>query len=220
MNKFKKLVAVLVSVVMACVFATGVFATDYVENLSAARAEVNGYLTSAGVYGMDGVVNSLNETQLRALRDNSVALRNALTQAKNALNGAKTEADVRTAVSTALSQVGGIFRDAGISLNIDVVASGSEVAVVPTASANGVSGTTQWKLATDGSVASASNPLTASSSAVIKATGDNSAMVIATIVLSVVGILGLAVRKESALALSANAASDALVLIGGRAALR
>lgn len=201
MNKFKKLVAVLVSVVMACVFATGVFATDYVENLSAARAEVNGYLTSAGVYGMDGVVNSLNETQLRILRDNSVALRNALTQAKNALNGAKTEADVRTAVSTALSQVGGIFSDAGISLNIDVVASGSEVAVVPTASANGVSGTTQWKLATDGSVASASNPLTASSSAVIKATGDNSAMVIATIVLSVVGVLGLAVRKESALAL-------------------
>lgn len=201
MNKFKKLVAVLVSVVMACVFATGVFATDYVENLSAARAEVNGYLTSAGVYGMDGVVNSLNETQLRALRDNSVALRNALAQAKNALNGAKTEADVRTAVSTALSQVGGIFRDAGISLNVDVVASGSEVAVVPTASANGVSGTTQWKFATDGSVASASNPLTASSSAVIKATGDNSAMVIATIVLSVVGILGLAVRKESALVL-------------------
>ena len=99
MNKFKKLVAVLVSVVMACVFATGVFATDYVENLSAARAEVNGYLTSAGVYGMDGFVNSLNETQLRALRDNSVALRNALTQAKNALNGAKTEADVRTAVA-------------------------------------------------------------------------------------------------------------------------
>ena len=201
MNKFKKLVAVLVSVVMACVFATGVFATDYVENLSAARAEVNGYLTSAGVYGMDGVVNSLNETQLRALRDNSVALRNALTQAKNALNGAKTEADVRTAVSTALSQVGCIFSDAGISLNIDVVASGSEVAVVPTASANGVSGTTQWKFATDGSVASASNPLTASSSAVIKATGDNSAIVSATIVLSVVGILGLAVRKESALAL-------------------
>lgn len=201
MNKFKKLVAVLVSVVMACVFATGVFATDYVENLSTARAEVNGYLTSAGVYGMDGVVNSLNETQLRALRDNSVALRNALTQAKNALNGAKTEADVRTAVSTALSQVGGIFSDAGISLNIDVVVSGSEVAVVPTASANGVSGTTQWKFATDGSVASASNPLTASSSAVIKATGDNSAMVIATIVLSVVGVLGLAVRKESALAL-------------------
>ena len=201
MNKFKKLVAVLVSVVMACVFATGVFATDYVDNLSAARAEVNGYLTSAGVYGMDGVVNSLNESQLRALRDNSVALRNALTQAKNALNGAKSESDVRTAVSTALSQVGGIFRDAGISLNIDVVASGSEVAVVPTASANGVSGTTQWKFATDGSVASASNPLTASSSAVIKATGDNSAMVIATIVLSVVGVLGLAVRKESALAL-------------------
>ena len=194
MNKFKKLVAVLVSVVMACVFATGVFATDYVDNLSAARAEVNGFLTQCGVHGMEGVVNGLNEVQLRALRDNSATLRSSL-------NNAKSETDVRTAVSTALSQVGGIFRDAGISLNIDVVVSGSEVAVVPTASANGVSGTTQWKLATDGSVDSASNPLTASSSAVIKATGDNSAMVIAAIVLSVVGVLGLAVRKESALAM-------------------
>lgn len=201
MNKFKKLVAVLVCVVMACVFATGVFATDYVDNLSAARAEVNGFLTQCGVHGMEGVVNGLNEVQLRALRDNSATLRSSLTQAVNALNNAKSETDVRTAVSTALSQVGGIFRDAGISLNIDVVVSGSEVAVVPTASANGVSGTTQWKLATDGSVASASNPLTASSSAVIKATGDNSAMVIAAIVLSVVGVLGLAVRKESALAM-------------------
>lgn len=150
---------------------------------------------------MEGVVNGLNEVQLRALRDNSATLRSSLTQAVNALNNAKSETDVRTAVSTALSQVGGIFSDAGISLNIDVVVSGSEVAVVPTASANGVSGTTQWKLATDGSVASASNPLTASSSAVIKATGDNSAMVIAAIVLSVVGVLGLAVRKESALAM-------------------
>lgn len=201
MNKFKKLVAVLVSVVMACVFATGVFATDYVTDLKAARAEINGYLSSVGVSGMDGVVNNLTEPQLRALRDNSAALRNSLSQAKNALNGAKTETDVRTAVSTALSQVGGIFRDAGISLNIDVVATGSEVAVIPTASANGVSGTTQWKFATNGSVASASNPLTASSSAVIKATGDNSAVVIATIVLAVAGVLGMAVRKERALAL-------------------
>ena len=75
MNKFKKLVAMLVSVVMACVFATGVFATDYVDNLSAARAEVNGFLTQCGVHGMEGVVNGLNEVQLRALRDNSATLR-------------------------------------------------------------------------------------------------------------------------------------------------
>lgn len=201
MNKFKKFVAVLVGVVMACVFATGVFATDYVDNLGAARAEVNGFLTQCGVNGMEGVVNGLNEAQLRALRDNSAALRSSLTQAINALSNAKTETDVRNAVSTGLSQAGGIFRDAGIDLSIDVVVSGSEVTVVPTASANGISGTTQWKLATDGSVASASNPLTASSSAVIKATGDNSAMVFASIVLSVVGVLGLAVRKESTLAL-------------------
>lgn len=201
MNKFKKLVAVLVSVVMACVFATGVFATDYVDNLSAARAEVNGFLTQCGVHGMESVVNGLNEVQLRALRDNSATLRSSLTQAMNALNSAKSETDVRNAVSTGLSQAGGIFRDAGIDLTIDVFVTGGEVKVVPTASANGISGTTQWALALDGSVASASNPLTASSSAVIKATGDNSAMVIATIVLAVAGVLGMAVRKERALAL-------------------
>ena len=103
MNKFKKLVAVLVSVVMACVFATGVFATDYVENLSAARAEVNGYLTSAGVYGMDGVVNSLNETQLRALRDNSVALRNALAQFAKRLPPVNDEAPRPRPMSALLS---------------------------------------------------------------------------------------------------------------------
>ena len=94
MNKFKKLVAMLVCVVMACVFATGVFATDYVDNLSAARAEVNGFLTQCGVHGMEGVVNGLNEVQLRALRDNSATLRSSLTQAVNALNNAKSETDV------------------------------------------------------------------------------------------------------------------------------
>ena len=52
MNKFKKLVAVLVSVVMACVFATGVFATDYVDNLREDSVDVNGFLTQCGVHGI------------------------------------------------------------------------------------------------------------------------------------------------------------------------
>ena len=99
MNKFKKLVAVLVSVVMACVFATGVFATDYVDNLSTARAEVNGFLTQCGVHGMEGVVNGLNEVQLRALRDNSATLHSSLTQAVNALNNAKTETETTSTCS-------------------------------------------------------------------------------------------------------------------------
>ena len=48
-------------------------------------------------------------------------------------------------------------------------------------------------------VSSAANPITASSSAVIKATGDNTAVVFAVAALAVVGMLGMAVRKERAL---------------------
>ena len=48
-------------------------------------------------------------------------------------------------------------------------------------------------------VSSAANPITASSSAVIKATGDNTAVVFAVAALAVVGVLGMAVRKEHAL---------------------
>ena len=48
-------------------------------------------------------------------------------------------------------------------------------------------------------VSSAANPITASSGAVIKATGDNTAVVFAVAALAVVGMLGMAVRKERAL---------------------
>lgn len=48
-------------------------------------------------------------------------------------------------------------------------------------------------------VSSAANPITASSGAVIKATGDNTAVVFAVAALAVAGVLGMAVRKERAL---------------------
>lgn len=48
-------------------------------------------------------------------------------------------------------------------------------------------------------VSFAANPITASSGAVIKATGDNTAVVFAVAALAVVGMLGMAVRKERAL---------------------
>lgn len=48
-------------------------------------------------------------------------------------------------------------------------------------------------------VSSAANPITASSGAVIKATGDNTAVVFAVAALAVAGMLGMAVRKERAL---------------------
>ena len=48
-------------------------------------------------------------------------------------------------------------------------------------------------------VSFAANPITASSGAVIKATGDNTAVVFAVAALAVAGVLGMAVRKERAL---------------------
>ena len=43
------------------------------------------------------------------------------------------------------------------------------------------------------------NPVVASSNAVIKATGDNAAVVFVAAALAVAGVLGMAVRKERAL---------------------
>ena len=45
----------------------------------------------------------------------------------------------------------------------------------------------------------AANPVVASSNAVIKATGDNAAVVFVAAALAVAGVLGMAVRKERAL---------------------
>ena len=58
MNNFKKFVAVLLGVVMACVFATSAFAAD-VQNTAKAKATIQGFLAQKGVTTLSRTVDSL-----------------------------------------------------------------------------------------------------------------------------------------------------------------
>ena len=61
MNNFKKFVAVLLGVVMACVFATSAFAASTSDKAAAIKSEMANY----GLTGFDAVIDSLNDTQLQ-----------------------------------------------------------------------------------------------------------------------------------------------------------
>ncbi len=226
MNKFKKLVAVLVSVVMACVFATGVFA-DSVNDLNTDKAKLIEYLNSKGVTGMNDVVNALTADKLAVLRANRATLTTELDKVKAAVSAAKSADEAQKAVDAAMNETSGILSQANITVTATVSVSAGEIKAIPKAvtkdadgnEVSGIatvtiplssntksdSGNSNKNNAAAGSdsetISAASNPITASSSAVIKATGDNSMMVISTVVLAVVGILGMAARKEQGLAL-------------------
>lgn len=61
MNNFKKFAAVLLGVVMACVFATSAFAADFNKSNNAKRAkdEILSFAASYGVTTIDNTVNKL-----------------------------------------------------------------------------------------------------------------------------------------------------------------
>ena len=67
MNNFKKFVAVLLGVVMACVFATSAFAADFskADTAAKAKAEIKAFAASYGITTIDNTVNSLTADQLQ-----------------------------------------------------------------------------------------------------------------------------------------------------------
>ena len=76
MNNFKKFVAVLLGVVMACVFATSAFAASTADKADAIKSEMANY----GLTGFDAVIDSLNDTQLQVLIDNRGTLEEKASQ--------------------------------------------------------------------------------------------------------------------------------------------
>ena len=183
MNNFKKFVAVLLGVVMACVFATSAFAAD-VQNTAKAKATIQGFLAQKGVTTLSRTVDSLTPSQLATIRDNQSALVNAVNNTASAI----------TYVNEGIKTVNGLL-PAGVSVEpVFDISDASKLKVNVKVTANA---TTETASAEKGLSASA-NPLTATS-AVIKATGDNSAVVFAVAALAVAGVLGMAVRKERAL---------------------
>lgn len=225
MNNFKKFVAVLMGVVMACVFATSAFAAD-VQNVKKAQDELKSYLASKGITSVDRTIESLDAAQLTYIRDNQSALAASLEATKSAIDNNNA-----TAANEAAKTAQNMLASVGVSVTGEVkMEDGKAVAVasvsntkapnaakdVVTKNVGSTSGSTTSN-GTDASnaasnaaknsaaassvktVSSAANPITASSSAVIKATGDNSAVVFVAAALAVAGVLGMAVRKERAL---------------------
>ena len=224
MNNFKKFVAVLLGVVMACVFATSAFAAE-VQNTDKAKAEIKSFLAGYGVKTVDNTVDNLTPAQLTYIRDNMDSLKAAAADAKTAFDGAKNTTEAAAAVNNAVATGNSILAGAGVTVSATTSVEGDEIVVNAAVSANGTkdvvgankdfgsktTSNTQTSSAVASAaqnsaaatsvktVSSAANPITASSSAVIKATGDNTAVVFVVAALAVAGVLGMAVRKERAL---------------------
>lgn len=214
MNNFKKFIAILLGVVMACVFATSAFA-----DTASDKALIKSKMSAYGLSGFESVIDGLSDSGVAVLMTNKDTLIAQANQVQAYLNDNHPAADQAANVQNALNSVNSILTSAGINAAVNVSVSGDTVTV--TATANGASknivktvdpsketnkSTTDTsaavKTATKNSVVASSanvNPIAASSSAVIKATGDNSAVVFAVAALAVAGILGMAVRKERAL---------------------
>ena len=193
MNNFKKFVAVLLGVVMACVFATSAFAAD-VQNTAKAKATIQGFLAQKGVTTLSRTVDSLTPSQLATIRDNQSALVNAVNNTASSVAGTADANSAITYVNEGVKTINGLL-PAGVSVEpVFDISDASKLKVNVKVTANA---TTETASAEKGLSASA-NPLTATS-AVIKATGDNSAVVFAVAALAVAGVLGMAVRKERAL---------------------
>ena len=227
MNNFKKFVAVLLGVVMACVFATSAFAADFskADTAAKAKAEIKAFAASYGITTIDNTVNSLTADQLQTIYNNMDALKATAASANATIKGTTDVAVATKAANDAVATMNGLL-PAGVSISAPTIDTSDSskivvsayvtannakdivavVAEVPTTTTDNntsaaVSNAAKNSAAASSvkTVSSAANPITASSSAVIKATGDNTAVVFAVAALAVVGVLGMAVRKEHAL---------------------
>ena len=227
MNNFKKFVAVLLGVVMACVFATSAFAADFskADTAAKAKAEIKAFAASYGITTIDNTVNSLTADQLQTIYNNMDALKATAASANATIKGTTDVAVATKAANDAVATMNGLL-PAGVSISAPTIDTSDSskivvsayvtannakdivavVAEVPTTTTDtntsaAVSNAAKNSAAASSvkTVSSAANPITASSSAVIKATGDNTAVVFAVAALAVAGVLGMAVRKERAL---------------------
>ena len=204
--KLKKIIAAAASVVMACAFATSAFAatTNMQKLVDVARA--HGYSEA----DVKAVVTSEDQaTKVVGNKDFYKARYNTVT----------TATDAGVAAQTANEAAAKLSEDTGKTVAASVSVSGNRVVVNATvkdasgnvlltksiASANVTSehpeigeaiknGT--WGV--DEKKATAASATVSAPNRVIKATGDNTAVVMLMGALAIVGVLGLAVRKSDA----------------------
>lgn len=205
--KLKKIIAAAASVVMACVFATGAFAaTPNLQKLyDAARA--NGYSeadVNAVISNEAQATNVVNNKDYYKARYNTVTTAVDPAVAAQAANeaAAQLSADTGKVVSASVSvsgdkiNVGATVKDSSgnvlLSKSIASVKTAvlSEHPEIGEAIKNGTWGVDEKKATAAATVSAPSR--------VIKATGDNTAVVLMMGALAIVGVLGLAVRKSDA----------------------
>lgn len=205
--KLKKIIAAAASVVMACAFATSAFAAT--TNLQKLKdvAVAYGY-SAADVDAITGGDEAV-ATRIVGNKDFYKARYNTVTTATDAGVAAQAANEAAAQLSTDTNKT--VTASVSVSGNKVVVnatvkdSSGAVLLTKSIASANVTSehpeigeaiknGT--WGV--DEKKATAASATVSAPSAVIKATGDNTAVVLMMGALAIVGVLGLAVRKSDA----------------------
>ena len=205
MMKLKKIIAAAASVVMACVFATSAFAASTVQEMKdKAKAKYPEYTQ---------IINDLSDDQVNNIRTTYRTFDAAVAEADRLQNAVK--ADPANAEAT----INGVISTFGLSVSNVKVTTNADGSIVATAKvtngtrnydvARTVAGATTehpeigeaikngtWGV--DDNKTAAASATVSASTGVIKATGDNTAVVLMMGALAIVGVLGLAVRKSDA----------------------
>ena len=205
MMKLKKIIAAAASVVMACAFATSAFAatTNMQKLVDVARA--HGYSEAdvkAVVTSEDQATKVVGNKDFYKARYNTVTTATDAGVAAQAANEAAAQLSKYTGKTVAASvSVSGnrVVVDATVkdgdrvllSKSIASANATSEHPEIGEAIKNGTWGVDEKKATAASATVSAPNR-------VIKATGDNTAVVMLMGALAIVGVLGLAVRKSDA----------------------
>lgn len=205
MMKLKKIIAAAASLVMACVFATSAFAASTVQEMKDKAKDKYPEYTQ--------IINDLSDTQVETIRTTYGTFDAAVAAAESLQNSVKANP------ANAEATINGVINAFGLSVSNVKVTTNADGSIVATAKvtngtrnydvARTVAGATSehpeigeaikngtWGV--DEKKATAASATVSAPSAVIKATGDNTAVVLMMGALAIVGVLGLAVRKSDA----------------------
>ena len=122
MNNFKKFVAVLLGVVMACVFATSAFAADFskADTAAKAKAEIKAFAASYGITTIDNTVNSLTADQLQTIYNHMDALKATAASANATIKGTTDVAVATKAANDAVATMNSLL-PAGVSISAPTI---------------------------------------------------------------------------------------------------
>lgn len=211
MMKLKKLIAAAASVVMACVFATSAFAATPDEMRARAAAQFPDYAN---------VINDLSDAQVQHVAS-QYTFDQAVAQASSVENDIKANPANATSIVQAAVSASGVPGITVSEVKVTTNADGSITASVKVTNATPRTGDGNYVISTtlagaqsehpeigeaikngtwgvDENKAAAASTVTGAGKGVIKATGDNSAVVLVMGALAIAGVLGLAVRKNGA----------------------